>query len=319
MRGECLTAKDKSVTTQYLDQRFLGFQEYINRQVRSGMSGDDSTPLYAHPVDEWILRTLNAAPIKAVLDKSLDTIISVELGQYLATGIFIDQKSFPDLFDVLSHCAETLGIPIPHAVANDSPYLFNAFTAGTDEYSFINITSGLCKYFSQEEACFVIGHECGHIASKHMVYHTLVWVMTHTASRYLGPLGRILSQTAGIPLLAWERRSEITADRAGLLCCGGIAVAERALLRLVAGHADVEQVDIEDYLRRYKEMEEFHSASTWQQVFTTHPLIPKRIEALRLFAQSELCYDLSGKTRPDNAALLSRAELDRRVNQIVKP
>src|SRR6266568_3149349 len=143
------------MTTQYLDQSFLGFQEYIDRQARSRLSDDDSTPLYAHPVDEWILRTINAAPVKSVLDKSLDSVISVFLGQYLATSIFIDQKSFPDLFEVLSHCAETLGIPIPHAVAGDSPDLFNAFTAGTEEYSFIYITSGLCKYFSREEACFV--------------------------------------------------------------------------------------------------------------------------------------------------------------------
>jgi Zn-dependent protease with chaperone function len=307
------------MTTQYLDQSFLGFQEYIDRQARSRMSDDDSTPLYAHPIDEWILRTLNAAPVKSVLDKSLDTLISVELGEFLATSIFIDQKSFPDHFAVLSHCAETLGIPIPHAVTNNSVDLFNGFTAGTDEYSFIYLTSGLCKYFTQDEACFVVGHECGHIASKHMVYHTLVWVLTNTTSRYLGTLGKILSQTAGIPLLAWARRSEVTADRAGLLCCGDITIAERALMRLVAGHADIDQVDIEDYLRRYKDMQDFHGASPWRQLFTTHPLIPKRIEALRLFARSELYFDLSDKPRPADAALLSRAELDRRVNQIVKP
>jgi Zn-dependent protease with chaperone function len=307
------------VTIQYLDQRFLSFQEYIDRQVRGGLFDEDGTPRYAHPVDEWILRSLNAMPVRTVLDKSLDTIISIEMGQYLASGIVIDQRSFSDLFEVLSRCAETLGIPIPHAVANDSPYLFNAFTAGTDEYSFINITSGLCRYFSKEEACFVIGHECGHIASKHMVYHTLVWVMTDTASRYLGGLGKIISRTAGIPLLAWSRRSEITADRAGLLCCGDIAVAERALLRLVAGHADVDQVDIEDYLRKFKDVQEFHGVSGWQQLLITHPLIPKRIEALRLFAQSELYHDLTGKLPPAGAELLTREELDRRVNQIVKP
>ncbi|MBV9279047.1 MAG: M48 family metallopeptidase [Chloroflexi bacterium] len=306
------------MTVSYLDQRPLGFQEYIDRQTQSRLSAPDGTPLYAHPVDEWILRSLNAAPVKAVLDKSLDTFISLQLGQYLSTGIFIDQKSFPDLFEVLSHCSRTLGIPIPHALASSSLVLFNAFTAGTEEYSFIFIADGLCKFFSRDEAAFVIGHECGHIASKHMVYHTLVSVLTDTASRYLGGLGRILSTTAGIPLLAWSRRSEITADRAGLLCCGDLAVAERALLGLVAGLAGVDRVDVDDYLRRYRDMQDFHSISTWQQLFATHPLIPKRIEALRLFARSELYFDLSGKPRPDGP-LLNREDLNRRVNQIVKP
>lgn len=306
------------MTIQYLDRRFLSFQEYIDQQARCRLSGEDDTPLYAHPVDEWILRTLNAAPIKSVLDKSIDSLISLYFGRYLAHSISIDQKSFPDLFEVLTHCSKTLGISIPHAVTGDSFSLFNAFTAGTDEYSFIFITSGLCKFFTQEEACFVIGHECGHIAAKHMVYHTLVYVLTEAGSRYLGALGKIISETAGIPLLAWSRRSEVTADRAGLLCCGDIKVAERAFLRLVAGYADVDQVDVDDYLRKFDEVRDFHGVGGWEQLFTTHPWIPRRIEALRLFARSELYYDLSGKPRPDQP-LLSRAELDRRVNQIVKP
>jgi Zn-dependent protease with chaperone function len=302
----------------YLDRQIPGFQEYIDQQAR-GLEGADGTPRYAHPVDEWILRTLNSLPVKTVLDKAIDAYISTEMGQYLATSISIDQKSFPDLFAVLSHCAKTLGIVVPHAVTHDSPFLFNAFTAGTDEYSFVSITSGLCQFFTQQEACFVIGHECGHIASRHMEYHTLVWLLTDTAAHFLGPLGRILSQTAGIPLLAWSRRAEITADRAGLLCCDDLGVAERALLRLVAGYADVGRVDIDDYLRRYKDVEEYHGMSGWKQLFTTHPLIPKRIEALRLFAQSELYYEVSGKPRPDGGALLRTHELNRRVNQIVKP
>jgi predicted Zn-dependent protease len=147
----------------------------------------------------------------------------------------------------------------------------------------------------------------------------LVHILTDLTARYLGPLGRILRQTAGYPLMAWSRRAEITADRAGLLCCGDIKVGERALLRLVAGFADVEKVDVDDYLQKYKEMQEFHSASKWWEVFYTHPMIPKRIEALRLFARSELYYELSGKAYLVDEDLLSRSELDRRVNQIVKP
>lgn len=304
-------------TSQHLDRRFLTFQEYIDRRGRYGLS-DDDTPPYAHPVDGWILRTLNSVPVKMALDKALDTVISLQLGQYLANGIFIDERSFPDLFEVLYHCSETLGIPVPHAVANDSPFLFNAFTAGTDDYSFINITAGLCEHFTRDEAAFVIGHECGHIASQHMIYHTLVWVLQDAALLRMGNLARLLSATA-LPLMAWSRRSEVTADRAGLLCCGDIKVGERALVRLIAGHASADNVDIDDYLRRYREMADFHGASKWQESMSSHPFIPKRIEALRLFARSELYYDVAGKPRPAGVELLSRSELDRRVNHIVRP
>lgn len=303
----------------YRKHRFSGFQEYIDRNASRGPASADSTPLYAHPVDSWILQTLNATPIKAVMSRAMDVFISFQFGHMLTSSIPIDQNSFPDLFEVLAHCARTLNIAIPHAVARQTPDLHNAATAGTDEYHFIFITAGLCQNYSRDEAAFVIGHECGHIAASHMLYHTMVYILTRAASLRMGFIGQILRLTAGIPLMAWSRRSEVTADRAGLLCCGDIAVAERALVRLVAGLADINRVDIEDYLRKSRSMEEFHSMGMTRELFASHPMIARRVEALRMFANSELYYDLTGKPRPADRTLLTRAELDRQVNEIVKP
>jgi Zn-dependent protease with chaperone function len=305
--------------TSDLDLRFMTFQDYIAWRAWKGLSDDEEAPPYAHPVDGWIIRTLESSPVKNVLDKAIDTIISLQMGRLIAESIPIDHKSFPETYDVLSDCARTLGIPVPHALTSSFGGRFNAFTAGTDEYSFIFITDGMMTYFTREEARFVIGHECGHIASKHVVYHTLVEALGGTALQMLGPLGQLVRRFAGIPLLAWARRSEITSDRAGLICCGDIAVAERALVRLMTGFADVENVDIDDYLRRYRDMTDYHGASAWQQMFYTHPAIPKRIEALRLFARSELYYDLTGQPAPTGVDLLGQSELDRRTNEIVKP
>lgn len=245
--------------------------------------------------------------------------ISLNFGQMLASSIPIDQYSFPDLFEVLAHCARTLNIPIPHAVARSANGALNAGTAGTDEYHFIMITANLCQEFTREEAGFVIGHECGHIAASHMLYHTMVRVLTEAASLRMGIIGELLRLTAGIPLMAWSRRSEVTADRAGLLCCGDIAVAERALVRLVAGAADIKRVDIEDYLRKSRSMEDFHSLGMARELMSTHPMIARRVEALRMFANSELYYDLTGKPRPAGKVLLTKEQLDRQVNEIVKP
>ncbi|NJP04838.1 MAG: M48 family metalloprotease [Chloroflexaceae bacterium] len=112
---------------------------------------------------------------------------------------------------------------------------------------------------------------------------------------------------------------QVTADRAGLLCCGDIAVAERALLRLVTGLADADRVDLEDYLRKSRSSEEFHSLGMMNELLASHPAISRRIEALRLFAHSEIYYDLTGRPHPEDQLLLTREELDRRVNEIVKP
>jgi hypothetical protein len=55
------------------------------------------------------------------------------------------------------------------------------------------------------------------------------------------------------------------------------------------------------------------------ELMASHPMIARRVEALRMFANSELYYDLSGKPRPTDKVLLTREELDRQVNEIVKP
>lgn len=305
------------MTIKYLDRNFIGFQEYIDRADKNRLSGSNLTPLYAHPMDKWILGTLNATPIKATMNKAMDAYVSFQFGHELASSIVIDQRSFSDLYKVLTHCANTLGIPIPHAVAKNDPTFFNAYTAGTDEYAFIHISAGLCQFYTPEEACFVIGHECGHIAAGHMTYHTLAGLLTSAASARLGLIAEILQKSAAIPLMAWSRRSEITADRAGLLCCGDIATAERALLRLVTGIADVNRVDIDNYLRQSREVRKYHHLAEWREFFDSHPEIPKRIEAIRLFANSQLYYSLSGKPKPTGLTLLSREELDRQVSKII--
>jgi hypothetical protein len=317
--GTMTTEHTRAAGAMPLDQRFMSFREYIDWRAWRGLSDDESTPPYAHPIDHWVLRTLESMPIKSVLDKAIDTFITLQMGPLLANCVSIDQKAFPDLFQVLSECTKTLGIPIPHAVTGPNITSFNAFTAGTDEYHFIYLTNDLVKNYPGQEAKFVVGHECGHIAARHVVYNTLVWAMTATASRFLGPLGKTIARFARFPLLAWSRRAEVTGDRAGLLCCGDIKVAELALVRLITGFADAEKVDVDDYLRRTQEISDFHGASKFAEMFSTHPYLPKRIKALRLFARSELYFDLSGKEPPQGIELLDRLELDRQVNQIVKP
>lgn len=307
------------MSLQVQGQTYTGLQEYIERR-RQGLDGPDSAPRYAVPVDAWIMKSLNSTPLRAVLSRAMDQIVSYGFGLMLANAIAIDHVSFPDLFEALNQCSQTLGIPVPNAVVQQlDGGMFNAFTAGTDDYSFIVVSAALSQYYTHEEATFVIGHECGHIACRHAMYQTLVNMLTQAGKWTFGPAIRALLVAAEIPLLAWSRRAEVTGDRAGLLCCGDIRVAERALLHLVTGLADPDRVDIDDYLRRAETAEDFHQLGQFQALFATHPMIPKRIIALRLFARSEIYYSLSGRTPPSGAVLLSRAELDAQVSQVVKP
>lgn len=299
-------------------QTFISFSDFVEEAERTARP-DNEPPPYAHPIDGWILGALQSTPVKNALDRAIDAYISMFFGRFVAESVPIDHRSFPELYDVLSDCSRKLSIAVPHALTGTDYGSFNAFTAGTDEYAFIFLTDTLLKQYSRDEATFVIGHECGHIASKHMVYHTLAEVLANLALGMLGPVAYALSRVAGVALLAWSRRSEITSDRAGLICCGDLQAAERALVKLVTGFADIDAVDIDEYLRHYRAASDYHGSSAWQEVLYTHPMIPKRIEGLRLFARSELYYDLTAKPRPPGGDLLTRAELNQLTNHLVRP
>ena len=82
---------------------------------------------------------------------------------------------------------------------------------------------------------FLFGHEMGHIKSEHVLYTSVAdWLKTEAG-------GRERRQYAGLlpNMMEWQRESEVTADRAGLLACGDVNVACRTLLTLSLGGAAI--------------------------------------------------------------------------------
>ena len=64
------------MTITHAGSTLLGFQEYIEGQ--SGRASPDGAPPYAHPVDLWIQIALNATPVKAMIDKTLDVVVDYQ-------------------------------------------------------------------------------------------------------------------------------------------------------------------------------------------------------------------------------------------------
>jgi len=66
----------------YGEQLYPSFKEYI-RGARVRPSRGDGPPPYAHPIDSWILKTLESSPVKAVLQKAIDTYL--DFGHFVGT------------------------------------------------------------------------------------------------------------------------------------------------------------------------------------------------------------------------------------------
>jgi Zn-dependent protease with chaperone function len=190
----------------------------------------------------------------------------------------------------------------------NSPHL-NAATYGTNEESFIMVHSALIDHYSDEELLTVIGHECGHIHNSHVVYLTAL----HYLTRMAGVFVQWFTEPALIALRAWSRRAEITCDRAGMLCSKNDQVSARALTKLVLGSRKLyEEFNIEAFLDQYEEGKD--GIGRYMEVFATHPWLPKRVLAMRVFAESELYRKAAGL----GTTGLSMKDVDDKVQQLLK-
>jgi Zn-dependent protease with chaperone function len=280
--------------------------------------------LYAHPTDTNVQRFLSRGGLESTVEAVVNAYLRVAFGTMLNDSVQVSPHQFPELYALLTDCAERLSIPVPRLlIGPDRGGMgMNAFTFGTNEHSFIFVTSFLALQLAPEELRFVLGHECGHIHNRHVTFLTLAY-MTHYrlfSNFWLDPVKYKFPMLATkIPLDTWQRRAEVTADRAGAICARDIEAGARALVKLRVGFSALaQQVDVEKYLEQDDEARRHPFVERGQELTFSHPLVAKRIKMLRLFGRSELFYSCAGLPRPEGLETLQRVDLERQTGEIVK-
>ncbi len=288
------------------------FQRYVERQknpdgARSGRM--DSFGEYAFSGDLRVLRRLDKlAPVRVVAESTVRFWKSFERNELLGQCVRISRRQFPQLHDLTIDCARTLDIPMPTVYIQQALATINAGTYGTNEEAFIILNSALVDRFTPEELKFVIGHECGHLQNNHVVYRTAANFLTQGVGAYV----KWAVVPASVALNAWSRRGEITCDRAGLICCRDEQVAINAMLRLAIGSKELfDQMNLDEYLSQLDELRQ--GVGRFKELLASHPYLPKRIEALRMFARSSYYKSLIGQ--PGGEPLDA---VDRQVEEIIK-
>jgi len=279
---------------------------------------------FAHPIDAMIIKTLDNPVINKVFKSFVQVSIDATWGLNLAQGVHIDGSSSPEMYKIIRHCSRTLGIPIPYTIVTGSLPGINACTCGSEEFAFVAISSMIPTVYGKDEQTFILGHECGHLALGHVIYHTAASMFGNMA-QLVPVVGPALSSAVTLPLNSWIRRSEISADRAGLICCENLETAKNTLLKLELGMAGVrlgenERINLnaDQYVKTARQTLQRNVIGKYAEFLNSHPILPKRIEALDVFAQSEKYYRCTGKTIPKGVTLLTDDELFRRTEQIVK-
>ncbi len=218
---------------------------------------------YEHPSDSKTLDALQSqSGLESLIRKcnefGLERLLRVQLmGSYLRAS----EDCFPDLYRAVLDGCDILDVP-KRPTVYIQPGGLNAFTAGVDQ-PIVVFNAGLIDSMTEEELRFVVGHELGHIKSGHVLYYQvamLLPVLAEVVGAATFGFGSLLSFPLEVALMRWQRMSELTADRAGLLACQDVNAATCAMIKLAGLPTKFfERVNTEDFLAQAREFEAFDS------------------------------------------------------------
>ena len=301
---------------KFNNRSFPSLQEFVKEENDNRGSLYGKRLEFAHEIDSTIIKVLEATHIQNALNRLADEIVSLESGTQIGSAVVIDSNNFPEIYGVLEHCCKVLGIKIPHAVVSAQMPGINAYASGTIDNPYLLISDLATKLLTKEELTFILGHECGHLAMEHLIYH-LIGRNLNELGKFIPVLGPVLINLVNAPLNTWSRCSEITADRAGFLCCGDLRVAQKALMKLESAWSDVSNVDLDKYIDQSLESLENMKLGSFKEFLHNHPLTPKRLKALQYFNDSDLYYRVTGKQRPADIGLLPDEILKKKVDDLL--
>jgi Zn-dependent protease with chaperone function len=215
-----------------------------------------SSRAWEHPADRTALTALRRLKGFDQILKVLSAMLRERQHRllYLASAAQVGPRQFADLDALLDDCVLVLDAPDkPELFVIQSPFV-NAYTMGMDT-PFIVVTSAMYDLMTHDEMRFVIGHELGHALSGHGVYRTMLEHLLRLARSFgFIPIGGWALRAIVAALMEWQRKSELSGDRAGLLCTQDLDVAIRVELKL-AGGSRLDKLDSQAFLAQAAEYE----------------------------------------------------------------
>lgn len=218
---------------------------------------DISPRAYEHPADRAALAGLRkVAGFDQVLRKLFSLVSERSLRfHFLANGVRVDARQFPKLNAVYEECCAILDLPKrPDLFVTQTPFV-NAGAVGIDD-PFIVLNSGVLGLLDADEQRFVLGHELGHVLSGHSLYRHMLFVLLNFVMPILWrlPFAGLAVQGVIAGLLEWSRKSELSCDRAGLLCLQDPARAYGIHMKM-AGGGKASEMDVDAFVEQARAYE----------------------------------------------------------------
>lgn len=192
---------------------------------------------WEHPADRAALTALRAVPgVDEVIRKVLGILGGEEGIRLLFQGnaVRVGPTQYPLLWGLhIENCATFGWEEIPELYVTQTP-VFNAGAYGID-HPFIVIHSSALEILDEAELRVLLAHELGHVMSGHALYSTIAEIITLVSIGVLPMLAAIIVLPVKLAFLEWYRKSELSADRAGLLGAQDLPSSMRLFLKMAGG------------------------------------------------------------------------------------
>lgn len=290
--------------------RQIKAKRWAKKIVRKNQSQTDPIDCekYIHKTDRLALEALKKIPLFDTMCSKILSVIDepVRNIEDMSSKIHITEYQVPKVYYMVQSICNKIGIDMPNIYLklDREP---NACTYGTEQIS-ITINSGLLECLDDDELYAVLAHECGHIACRHVLYHTIGILLLNGGSMGLRKLENILSSglvgsivTSAIDsalelaFYHWLRCSELSADRVAVMCCESAEPVIKSMMRLAGGTTHIgSEIDMdlfvaqaENYQSLVEENKVNKALEFWMTFDSTHPLLAVRAYEAKNWAESD--------------------------------
>jgi Zn-dependent protease with chaperone function len=249
---------------------------------------DISAKAYEHPADRAATAALKAVPH---LDTVVRTVIEFGYERALRRGILgsavrLGEEQLSHVWQAHAGAYFTLDLdPVPELYLMQQP-IANALTFGAGRPAVV-INSELLQLLDEVQLRGVLAHEAGHVLSKHVLYSTVLVILTRLTSLPGVPLPLFPLRAA---LMEWFRAAELSCDRAAALVTRDPLAICRTLMVISAG-AEAENLDLDAFMKQGQDYREKASAfdrlsRLLSDLNLTHPMSVQRVHELMAWVRS---------------------------------
>lgn len=247
-----------------------------------------SSRAWEHPADAAALAALKALPgfdqvLRRTVGRAQEAVARMRMDDL--EEVRADQ--YPRLHTLYQEALQVLDAPAAPQLYVQPMHAINAMAVGM-ESPFIVLSDKALAHLSDDQLQVILAHELGHVLSDHLVYKMMLRLVLTFGWTALGlPITLPWVGAIAAGLIEWDRRSELSADRASVLVMQGPDPVIHTL-NLVS----------QDHMNHLGGV-----PGTWQHkaakltrtvadVFSRHPKPQVRVDQIREWAASETYRDI---------------------------